>query len=124
MAVDSAGNVYVADWFNNAIRKVTAAGVVTTVAGLLGVSGTNDGTGSAARFYLPDGVAADSAGNIYVADTYNCAIRKVTAAGVVTTVAGLAGVLRHQRRDGERRAVLSALWRGGGQRGKRLCGRQ
>ena len=90
VAVDGAGNVYVADTYNCTIRKVTAAGVVTTLAGLAGNTSTNDGTGSAARFFQPHGVAADSAGNIYVADTYNCTIRKVTAAGVVTTLAGSA----------------------------------
>ena len=62
------GNVYVADTDNNTIRKVTPAGVVTTLAGQAGTSGTNDGTGSAARFYDPFGVAVDSAGNVYVAD--------------------------------------------------------
>jgi outer membrane protein assembly factor BamB len=91
VAVDSAGNVYVADRDNHTIRKVTAAGVVTTLAGLAGSSGTADGTGSAARFYLPSGVAVDSAGNVYVGDTPNCTIRKVTPAGAVTTLAGLAG---------------------------------
>jgi uncharacterized repeat protein (TIGR03803 family) len=94
MAVDSAGNVYVTDQNNYTIRKVTPAGVATTLAGLAGVSGTNDGTGSAARFGLPWGVAVDSAGNLYVADFGNDTIRKVTPVGtnwVVTTLAGLAG---------------------------------
>ncbi len=91
VAVDSAGNVYVADYGNNPIRKVTPAGVVTTLAGLAGSSGSADGTGSAARFYWPNGVAVDSAGNVFVADKWNDMIRKVTPAGVVTTLAGLAG---------------------------------
>ena len=91
MAVDSAGNVYVADQGNNTIRKVTSAGVVTTLAGLARFSGSSDGTGSAARFNNPAGVAVDSAGNVYVADRYNNTIRKVTSAGAVTTLAGLAG---------------------------------
>ena len=76
--MDSAGNVYVADSGNHTIRKVTSAGVVTTLAGLAGSVGSADGTGSAARFSYPSGVAVDSAGNIYVADTYNHAIRKGT----------------------------------------------
>ncbi|MHB8520044.1 MAG: NHL repeat-containing protein [Limisphaerales bacterium] len=90
VAADSAGNVFVADSGNQTIRKVTPAGVVTTVAGLAGGKGSVDGMGSAARFYGPSGVAVDGAGNAYVADTYNNTIRKVTAAGVVTTLAGLA----------------------------------
>ncbi len=91
VAVDSAGNVYVADTSNHTIRKVTPGGVVRTLAGLTGSSGTNDGRGSAARFYFPEGVAVDSAGNVYVADSGNHTIRKVTPGGVVTTLAGLAG---------------------------------
>jgi hypothetical protein len=91
VAVDSAGNVYVADSNNNAIRKVTLAGVVTTLAGLAPSYGSADGTGSAARFFFPSGVALDSVGNVYVADWGNGTIRKVTAAGVVTTLGGLAG---------------------------------
>jgi DNA-binding beta-propeller fold protein YncE len=67
VAVDSAGNVYVADKDNHTIRKVTPTGVVTTLAGLAGSYGSADGTGSAARFNRPGGVAVDSAGNIYVA---------------------------------------------------------
>jgi hypothetical protein len=91
VAVDSAGVVYVADRNNNTIRKVTSAGVVTTLAGLAGAEGSADGTGSGARFFSPDGVAVDSAGIVYVSDLNNRTIREVTAAGVVTTLAGLAG---------------------------------
>jgi streptogramin lyase len=91
LGVDSAGCIYVADIANHTIRKMTPTGVVTTVAGLAGNSGTNDGTGSAARFCYPRGVAVDSAANIYVADSGNHTIRKVSPAGVVTTLAGLAG---------------------------------
>jgi sugar lactone lactonase YvrE len=91
VAVDSAGNVYVADTINSTIRKITASGVVSTLAGLAGVSGSADGTGNAARFFQPKGVAVDSAGNVYVADTSNSTIRKISPAGVVNTLAGLAG---------------------------------
>ncbi|MGH3513119.1 MAG: hypothetical protein ACRDRB_12685, partial [Pseudonocardiaceae bacterium] len=76
---------------NHTIRKVTAAGVVTTLAGTAGMFGSADGTGAAARFNHPAGVAVDSAGNVYVADG-SATIRKVTAAGVVTTLAGTAGM--------------------------------
>jgi hypothetical protein len=93
VAVDGAGNVYVADSSNNTIRKVTAAGVVTTLAGLAETTGSADGTGSDARFYRPSGVAVDEAGNVYVADSGNETIRKVTPAGAVTTLAGQAGNL-------------------------------
>jgi len=90
LALDNAGNFEVADSENNTIRTVTPAGVVTTLAGLAGSSGSADGTGSAARFSYPIGAAADGAGNIYVGDSENCTIRKVTLAGAVTTLAGLA----------------------------------
>ena len=91
VAVDNAGNVFVADSENHTIRKVTPAGVVTTLAGLAGTQGSADGTGSAARFFGPSGVAVDIMDNVYVADSGNFTIRKVTPAGVVTTLAGLAG---------------------------------
>ncbi|MBK6595114.1 MAG: hypothetical protein IPG23_21725 [Burkholderiales bacterium] len=87
VAVDSVGNVFVADTNNNAIRKITPAGVVTTLAGGSG-SGTTDGTGTAAKFHEPRGIAIDSAGTLYVADYENHMVRKVTPAGVVTTLAG------------------------------------
>src|SRR5205085_10019283 len=89
LAVDTARNVYVADTNNDTIRKITSAGVVTTVAGAAGSAGSVDGTGSGARFDSPVGVAVDTAGNVYVADLANYTIRKITPAGVVTTLAGL-----------------------------------
>jgi hypothetical protein len=90
VAVDSAGNVYVADSGNHAIRKITKSGSVTTLAGTMGSKGSANGTGAAARFASPQGVAVDATGNVYVADTANCLIRKVTASGSVTTFAGAA----------------------------------
>ena len=76
VATDSSGNVYVADTANDTIRKITPAGVVTTLAGLAGSQGSADGTGSAARFKYPYCVATDSSDNVYVADTFNQTIRK------------------------------------------------
>ena len=91
MALDSAGNLYIADYFNYRVRKVTVStGVITTVAGN-GVQGYA-GDGSAAinaELAGPEAVAVDSAGNIYIADSSNYRVRKVTAStGVITTVAG------------------------------------
>jgi sugar lactone lactonase YvrE len=87
IAVDSGGNAYVADTGNNAIRKITPAGVVSTLAGGAG-PGFVDGAGAAARFDAPSDVAVDGDGNVYVADSGNASIRRITPAGVVSTVAG------------------------------------
>jgi streptogramin lyase len=91
IAVDSSGNCYVADTGNNTIRKITPGGVVSTLAGQVGITGSTDGTGTNALFSYPTGVAVDSAGNVYVADFRNDTIRKIMAGGVVSTLAGKAG---------------------------------
>ena len=90
IAVDAAGNVYVGDYNNNAVRKITPLGVVTTLAGLPGTKnfGSADGTNGAARFSGPTGLAVDATGNVFVADSFNNSIRQITPAGVVTTLAG------------------------------------
>lgn len=92
VAVDADGNAYVADTSNHVIRKITPAGVVTTFAGMIGLSGANDGAGSAARFNAPEGIAIDASGTLYITDTGNYTVRKMTLAGVVTTFAGQTGV--------------------------------
>lgn len=91
VALDAAGNVYVADYYNYAIRKIAPDGTVTAFAGCVGESGGTDGAGNAARFDRPLGLAADAGGNLYVADSGNHVIRKVTPDGVVSTFAGRAG---------------------------------
>lgn len=87
VAMDGSGNIYVVDYNNHSIRKITPGGVVTTLAGN-GTPGYVDGTGSAARFRHPFGLTVDGQGNVYVADEENFRIRKITAAGVVSTIAG------------------------------------
>ena len=89
VAIDASGNLYVSDQFNNSVRKITSAGLVSTLAGG-GGAGFIDGTGAAARFNDLTGLAVDAAGNVLVADRANNAIRRITPAGVVTTIAGAA----------------------------------
>jgi hypothetical protein len=97
------GTVYVADGSNNNIRKIDAAGNLTTLAGVVNVScpgatsppspaGSLDATGVNARFFTPIGIAADATGNIYVSDAGNYTLRMITPGGVVTTVAGSPGL--------------------------------
>ena len=88
IAIDSTGNLYVADTYNNLIRKITPAGVVTTIAGKTKKKGKANGKGAAASFSHPYGIAVDKAGNIYVADQGNNLVRKITPEGIVTTFAG------------------------------------
>lgn len=87
VTLDIAGNIYVADAYNNSIRKITATGLVTTLAGN-GYQGFANGSGTSASFNHPNCVATDAVGNIYVADPGNNIIRKVTPTGIVTTFAG------------------------------------
>ncbi|WP_166727778.1 cadherin-like beta sandwich domain-containing protein [Mucilaginibacter gilvus] len=88
--VDAAGNVYVADFNNSAIRKVTPGGVVTTLAGN-GAAGYINANGSSARFNMPGDVAVDAIGNVFVTDSYNSVIRKISPNGDVVTFAGAGG---------------------------------
>ncbi len=91
VALDGAGNVYVTDIGNHTVRKITAAGVVTTLAGRAGEVGAADGIGDAARFRSPAGLAIDRQGNLYVVDSNNHTVRKITPQGAVSTFAGAAG---------------------------------
>ena len=86
IAIDTKGNLYVADGDNHRIRKVTPEGEVSTFAGSEG--GFADGIGSAAQFYHPSGIAIDMTGNLYVADTWNHRICMITPKGEVSTLAG------------------------------------
>jgi len=94
VAVDREGNVYVSEYLQNSIRKITPGGEVTTVAGVSDEPGWADGNGSQARFQNPFGVAVDGEGNIFVADTFNHLIRKITPTGQVSTLLGVAGDAR------------------------------
>ena len=93
VAVDANSNLYVADQSNNRIRKITTDGKITTVAGngMPGYSG-DGGLATAATLFLPSGVAVDAAGNLYIADAGNSVVRRVTPAGLITTIAGTSGM--------------------------------
>lgn len=91
VAVDASGQVFVADTGNNAIRRITPAGVTTVFAGSVTTSGATDGKGGKARFSQPHGIAIDTSGLLHVADTGNAALRRVSPAAQVTTPAGLPG---------------------------------
>jgi len=92
IALDAYGNKYIADTQNHVIRRISPTGVVSTFAGKAGVIGSADGKGGSARFSYPVDVDVDSQGNVYVADTGNNTIRRIRPSGLVTTVAGTAGV--------------------------------
>jgi len=91
IVADTNGNFFLADSQNHAIRKIATNGVVTTFAGQLGVSGNLNGTGTNAQFNTPSGLAFDGGSNLFVADTGNSTIRKITSVGAVSTFAGIAG---------------------------------
>ena len=91
VATDFIGNVYVADTLNHTIRKIAPNGAVITLAGAVGTSGAIDGVGAAARFNYPKGIAADRMGNLYVTDSFNKTVRKISPAGAVSTLAGAIG---------------------------------
>ncbi|HEY2384676.1 MAG TPA: hypothetical protein VGK48_26165, partial [Terriglobia bacterium] len=89
IAVDAAGDLFIADTYNHRIRKVTPAGVISTIAGTgTGGFAGDGGTGLAAQFNYPSGIAVDGAGNIWIADTGNQRIRKLASSGIISTVAG------------------------------------
>jgi sugar lactone lactonase YvrE len=112
LTVDSSGNIYVADFFNSVVRKITPSGVVSTIAGQPGVAGYKDGPALQALFNAPNALAIDSSGNIYVADSVsfepadstlaggNNLLRKISPAGVVSTVAGQVGISGHANGTG------------------------
>ena len=89
ISIDASGNLYVADQSNNAIRKIAASGVVTTLAGT-GTAGFVNGPAASAQFNQPAGITTDISGNIYIADYGNNVVRKISATGIVTTFAGSA----------------------------------
>jgi sugar lactone lactonase YvrE len=93
VALAADGTLYVADYGNSCIRAISPTGTVSTLAGQPGTHGSADGTGGAAAFYWPVGLAVDGAGNVWVADTYNHALRKILAGGAVSTLAGSGGTL-------------------------------
>ena len=110
MAIDAAGNLIVADWGNHTIRRISPVGEVSTLAGTAGAAGSADGPAAAARFNLPTGVAVDAAGNVYVSDQGNHTIRRITLAGVVTTIAGQAGAAGNTDGTGSAARLANPAW--------------
>lgn len=100
IAIDSANNLYVSDENDFTVRKITPGGLVSTLAGNPGTSGNSDGQGSNATFKVPRGIAVDSHANVYVADTDNHTIRKITPSGVVSTWLGTAGASGNKDANG------------------------
>src|ERR1035441_10686285 len=97
LAADSAGSLFFADTFNNRIRKVSSSGIITTVAGSGARGFTGDGgPAAAAQLNYPQAVAVDATGTLFIADTGNMVVRKVSASGILTTVAGTAAVARSE----------------------------
>jgi sugar lactone lactonase YvrE len=111
VAVDRVGNVYAADFGNHTVRKITPDGVVSTIAGQAGNPGSNDGIGTAARLCAPYSVTMDESGTVFIADTSNHTVRKITPDGVVGTLAGLAGNVgsRDGLKDVARFAIPAAV---------------
>jgi DNA-binding beta-propeller fold protein YncE len=91
IAVDRHDNIFVADYGNHTVRLIKPSGVVSTLAGVAGQAGSADGPGAEARFKSPGGIAVDCAGRVYVSDWGNHTLRRISATGHVTTVAGAAG---------------------------------
>ena len=126
VAVDGAGNVYVADEVNNDIRMIAPAGtnwMVTTIAG--GTQGSLDGTNTSAQFFGPSGVAVDRKGRLFVADQFNSLIRLITPAGTIWTVTTIAGqsVAGFSNGLGADAQFDAPLGRGRGHKRHGLCGR-
>jgi streptogramin lyase len=93
LAIDKARNLYVADFFNNVIRKISSTGAVTTYAGS-GLAGKVDGPAATASFHNPSGITIDDSGNLYVAEAINNAIRQIAPGGQVSTFATVSGAIR------------------------------
>ncbi|MFO1448888.1 MAG: hypothetical protein U1F61_12090 [Opitutaceae bacterium] len=110
LTVDGTGIVFVADFFNQTIRRISPEGVVTTVAGQVAQAGSNDGLGTAARFNSPLGIVVDSAGALFIGDVLNRTVRRMAPNGLVSTVAGQLGVTGHA--DGVRSAAQFFVLRG------------
>ena len=106
IAVDADGNVYVSDTGNHTVRKITAAGVVSTLAGTPGAAGNVEGTGGSARFNVLAGLTVDGDRNVYVVDSSSHVVRKITPAGAVSTIAGSAG----NPGDANGPGVNSSIW--------------